>query len=76
MIYVSRPLSVTLPQENFIAARDGSKHCISTQRNPRKDKFFKTKRPRKAQLKCAGEEPFLREILRVEGTDTEWRIYI
>lgn len=76
MIIVSRPLSVTLPIEAFIAARDGSKRCISTQRNRRKDVFFETKIPQQAQIKCAGEESFLRGILRVEGTDTEWRIYI
>lgn len=76
MIVATRPLSVTLPWDQYCAVREGSKRRISTRRNPRKDRYFQAKIPQQAEIKCVGRESFLKKIIRVEGTETEWHIHL
>lgn len=74
-MFEPKPLNVTLPAAAFAAVVAGEKTWIATRRNPRKDRYFSVKRPRWARVRCEGAEA-LREIARVEGTETEWRLIL
>lgn len=67
----NRPLTITLPQEVFAQVRSGQKRMIATRRNPRKDRYFAAKTPDTAKINGT-----LYPIHRIEGTETEWKIYL
>jgi len=68
---------VGLPPETYAAVISGEKKQFSTKRNPRKDRYFLAKVPRQARITALGTGlAILRDIVRVEGTATEWHIYI
>lgn len=65
------PLTITLPPEVFAQVVAGEKKIISTKRNPRKDRYFAAKTPDRAKINGV-----LCPIQRIEGTETEWKIYL
>lgn len=65
------PLTITLPPEVFAQVRSGQKRMIATKRNPRKDRYFAARTPQEAKINGI---PY--PIQRIEGTETEWKIYI
>lgn len=67
----NRPLTITLPPEVFAEVEAGTKRIISTRRNPRKDRYFAARTPQEAKINGT-----LYLIQRIEGTETEWQIYL
>lgn len=65
------PLTITLPPEVFAQVRSGQKRMIATRRNPRKDRYFAAKTPTEAKI-----NGILYPLTRIEGTETEWKIYL
>lgn len=77
MIETDRPINIQLPEAAFQAVVSGDKSMISTRRNPRKDRFFEAKRPRWARIRSADSGQVLMcAVTRVEGTDTDWRVFV
>ena len=78
LVTVSRPLSIGLPPEKFSAVVAGTLRMVATKRNSRKDQYFCAKRPRQARVHALGTDlaPVLRDIVRIEGTATEWRVFL
>lgn len=78
LVTVSRPLSIGLPPEKFAAVAAGTMRMVATKRNPRKDRYFCAKRPLQARVHALGTDlaPILRAIVRIEGTPTEWRVFL
>lgn len=77
MIETDRPLNIQLPEAAFQAVVSGEKAMISTRRNARKDRFFEAKRPRWARIRSETTgQSVTRAISRVEGTDTDWRVFV
>lgn len=76
-VTVSRPLSVGLPADRFPPGAATTVTTVATRRNGRKDAFFLAKRPTHARVYVIGDPApaVLREITRIEGTPTEWRVY-
>lgn len=66
-----RPLTITLPPESFAEVRAGRKRMIATRRNPRKDRYFAAKTPTEAKINGT-----IYQITRIEGRETEWKIYL
>ena len=66
-----RPLTITLTPELYAQVVAGEKKIISTKRNPRKDRYFAVKTPDMAKINGT---PY--PIKRVEGTETEWKVFI
>lgn len=78
LVTVSRPLSIGLPPEKFAAVAAGTMTMVATKRNSRKDRYFCAKRPQQARVHALGTDlaPILRAIVRIEGTPTEWRVFL
>lgn len=77
LVTVSRPLTIGLPAEKFAAVVAGQVTMVATKRNPRKDRYFLAKVPTHARLHALGSDapPVLRAVARIDGTDTEWRVF-
>lgn len=77
LVVVARPLTIGLTPERFAAIASGAVTMVATVRNPRKDRYFNAKRPLRARISALGTDqpPILRDIVRIEGTATEWRVF-
>lgn len=77
VIAVTRPLNISLTPERFAAIASGAVAMVATLRNPRKDRYFASKRPMRARIVATGTDqpPIPRDIVRIEGTATEWRVF-
>lgn len=64
-------INVTLSDNIFKEIVAGNKHKITTKRNPRKDRYFKTKNPSRARI-----NKMLFNIKNIVITDTEIEVYI
>lgn len=77
LVAVARPLNIGLTPEGYAKVVSGETTSIATQRNPRKDRYFNAKRPMQARISAlhTDQPPILRDIVRIEGTATEWRVF-
>lgn len=77
VVTVTRPLSIGLPYEAYVAVISGSKTDFSTKKNPRKDRYFSAKRPLQARITSLETgQSVLRDIRCIEETPEEWRVFI
>lgn len=77
VVTVSRPLSIGLPPDKFAEVVAGTRREFATVRNPRKDRYFCAKRPTHARIAdLVTDASILRPIVRIEGTTTEWHVFI
>ncbi len=77
VVTVSRPLSIGLPYETFVAVISGSKSDFTTKKNPRKDRYFSAKRPAQARITSLETgQSVLRDIKCIEETPEAWRVFI
>lgn len=77
VVTVTRPLSIGLPYETFVAVISGKKTEFETKKNPRKDRYFSAKRPEKARITSLETgQSVLRDIKCIEETPGTWRVLI
>ncbi|HNQ97778.1 MAG TPA: hypothetical protein PKH81_06785 [Treponemataceae bacterium] len=72
-----KPISInaTLPPESFALVLTGEKRFIRHKRNPRIDRYFLSKIPTIANIRCNGET-LPCQITRIEQTPERWIIHI
>ena len=77
VVTVTRPLSIGLPYETFVAVISGTKTDFATKKNPRKDRYFSAKRPTKARITSLETgQSIVRDIKCIEETPETWRVFI
>lgn len=77
VVAVARPLSIGLPYDAFVAVISGKKTDFTTKKNPRKDRYFSTKRPMQARITSLETgQSVLRDIKCIKDTQEEWKVFI